>query len=155
MGGKLRCVQFCPSNPKLLAAGLMDGKINIINTEKGQITKSIKQTTSRITCLQWHPSSDSFLAFGSFDCCVRVHNFNDGTTIIHANHSDRVRALYWNPEVSCMLISGADDNQIIGWNILTREVLFKTQEPSLSLTSFACHPARPFTLYSSHFDASL
>jgi len=29
----------------------MDGKINVINTEKGQITKSIKQTTSRITCL--------------------------------------------------------------------------------------------------------
>lgn len=54
-----------------------------------------------------------------------------------------------------MLISGADDNQIIGWNVETQKVLFKTHEPSLSLTSFASHPARPFTLISSHFDASI
>lgn len=54
-----------------------------------------------------------------------------------------------------MLISGADDSMIIGWDIFKKTIVFKAYEPSLSLTSFASHPSRPFTLVTSHFDASI
>ena len=54
-----------------------------------------------------------------------------------------------------MLISGADDSYIGVWDIRSKSLLFAIQEPSLALTSFATHPSRPFTLYSSHFDASI
>ena len=54
-----------------------------------------------------------------------------------------------------MLISGADDSFIAVWDIRSKSLLFAVKEPSLALTSFATHPARPFTLYSSHFDASI
>ena len=54
-----------------------------------------------------------------------------------------------------MLISGADDSYIAVWDIRSKNLLFAVQEPSLALTSFATHPSRPFTLYSSHFDASI
>ena len=54
-----------------------------------------------------------------------------------------------------MLTSGADDSYIGVWDIRSKSLLFAVKEPSLALTAFATHPARPFTLYSSHFDASI
>ena len=54
-----------------------------------------------------------------------------------------------------MLISGADDSYVAVWDIRSKSLLFAVQEPSLALTSFATHPSRPFTVYSSHFDASI
>ena len=54
-----------------------------------------------------------------------------------------------------MLTSGADDSYIGVWDIRDKKLLFASREPSLALTSFATHPARPFTYFSSHFDASI
>ena len=54
-----------------------------------------------------------------------------------------------------MLTSGADDSYIAVWDIRNKQLVFAVKEPSLALTSFATHPSRPFTYYSSHFDASI
>ena len=70
-------------------------------------------------------------------------------------HTDRVRSLQWNHEFPWMLTTGADDSYIAVWDIRGKQLIFAAQEPSLALTSFATHPNRPFTLYSSHFDASI
>jgi WD repeat-containing protein 17 len=94
-------------------------------------------------------------AFGSSDGKVRVHSLADNSTMVLAGHKNRVRALHWNTELPYLLISGSDDNQIIGWNVATQQPLFKSYEQSLSLTSFASHPSRPFMLVTSHFDAGI
>ena len=95
------------------------------------------------------------MAFGSFDSYVRVYCLKDKSTSLLKGHTHRVRALHWNTEVPSILVSGGDDDHIKGWNLKSKSVIFDLHEPSLSLTSFSSHPTRPFTLYSSHFDASI
>ena len=53
------------------------------------------------------------------------------------------------------MTSAADDSNVAVWDLRTSERVFSTNEPSLALTSFTSHYERPFTYYSSHFDASI
>jgi len=54
-----------------------------------------------------------------------------------------------------MLLSGSDDSQIIMWDIRVNSVLHVIHEPSVSVSSLALHPQRPFSLVSAHFDNTL
>jgi hypothetical protein len=54
-----------------------------------------------------------------------------------------------------MLTSGADDSKQAVWDIRNRQLIYFTEEPTLALTSFTVHPDKPFSYFSSHFDASI
>jgi len=70
-------------------------------------------------------------------------------------HTDRVRSLLWSSEIPWMLTSGADDSKQAVWDIRNKQLIYSTEESTLALTSFTAHPQRPFTYFSSHFDASI
>jgi WD40 repeat protein len=86
---------------------------------------------------------------------VRVHDLDKTDSQVLEFHTSRVRGLQWNHELPWLLISGADDNRIAMWNVSTSKIIYEVHEPCLALTSFASHPTKPFTLFSSHFDASI
>ena len=148
-------MHFNPLKPNLLAVGCFNGSIILYDVDKSSITQVLKGSESRVVCVQWHPQFEYILATGSFDAVVRVFDtkYNGQKTL--AFHTDRVRSLQCNSEFPWMLTSGADDSYIGVWDIRSKSLLFAVKEPSLALTAFATHPARPFTLYSSHFDASI
>jgi len=150
-----RCVAWNPMQPHLLACGTFDGRIVIYDQERDEITQQLKSTQSRILCLQWHPHFDYIIAAGSFDNIVRVLDIKMEGFKELTFHTDRVRSLMWSTEIPWMLTSGADDSRQAVWDIRSRVMIYSTEEPSLALTSFTLHPERPFTYYSSHFDASI
>lgn len=151
----VRSCQFNPHRPHLLALGLFNGKIMIYDTEKLEISQVLNCCEARIVCLQWHPQFEYIIAAGSFDTVVRVFDTKSEGIKALQFHTDRVRSLQWNHEFPWLLTTGADDSYVAVWDIRSKQLIFAVQEPSLALTSFATHPNRPFTLYSSHFDASV
>jgi len=70
-------------------------------------------------------------------------------------HTDRVRSLQWNSELPWLLASAGDDSKQAVWDIRNRQLIFTSEEPTLAMTSFTAHPKRPFSYFSSHFDASV
>jgi len=68
-----------------------------------------------------------------------------------------VPGLEWSHELPWLLITAADDSKVALWDIRHQFPILVQEnlEPSLSLSSFATHPKRPFSLISSHFDASI
>ncbi len=66
-----------------------------------------------------------------------------------------MRSVVWNHEIPWILISAADDSQVIVWDIRTAKPLTSIVEPTLPMTSLITHPARPFNYISSHFDSSI
>lgn len=59
------------------------------------------------------------LAVGSFDKIVRVHDIKKNTIVSLNQHKDRVRSVEWNYEMPWMLVSAADDSQVIVWDLRT------------------------------------
>lgn len=41
------------------------------------------------------------------------------------------------------------------WDVRNRMLIFCAEEPTLAMTSFTAHKERPFSYFSSHFDASI
>jgi WD40 repeat protein len=123
MDSYIRCLQFCPANQNLLAAGLFSGDVVIYDLVQKKIVKRIKEARSRILCVQWHPSSEDHIAFGSFDAKLRVHSFNDNQTTTLVAHTGRLRALHWNTELPNIIVSGGDDNLIVVWNLTAKKLL--------------------------------
>ena len=151
----VRAVHFNPLKPNLVAFGCFSGSIVLYDIDKSSITQVLKGSESRVLCVQWHPQFEYILAAGSFDSVVRVFDVKyDGMKCLQF-HTDRVRSLLWSTEFPWMLTTGADDSYVAVWDIRNKSLLFAVKEPSLALTAFASHPDRPFTLYSSHFDASI
>jgi ribosome assembly protein RRB1 len=70
-------------------------------------------------------------------------------------HKSRVRSLLWNHEMPWLLISGGDDSQIGIWDIRTNKLIHEVFENSISISSMTSHPAKPFTIVSSHLDNSI
>ena len=151
----MRCVQFNPLRPNLVAIGCFNGSIVVYDVDKNAVHQVLKGSDARVVCVQWHPQFEYILAAGSFDRMVRVHDIKYSGMKSLQFHTDRVRSLTWNHEFPWMLTSGADDSYVAVWDIRSKSLLFAVKEPSLALTAFATHPERPFTLYSSHFDASI
>jgi WD40 repeat protein len=157
MNESVRCLQFSPINKNLLAAGLFKGSIVIVDVTTNEATHVIKESSSRIASIRWHPTFDYILASGTHDNIVRVHDIkNQGFKQIDF-HSNRVPGLEWSYELPWLLITAADDSKVALWDIRHQIPILvqESLEPSLSLNGFASHPNRPFSIISSHFDASI
>lgn len=98
---------------------------------------------------------DNIVATGSFDNAVRVHDIKKNTITTLLEHKDRVRSLVFNPEMPWILVSAADDSQVVVWDLRTKKILTSIIEPTLPMTSLISHPISPFTLISCHFDSSI
>lgn len=120
-----------------------------------QVQSCLQATSSRILCIQWHPQFDHILAAGSFDKILRVHDVKENSVKDLVYHTDRVRSVQWSTEVPWLLVSGGDDSKQCVWDVRNKMLIFVAEEPTLAMTSLTAHPERPFTLFSSHFDASI
>ena len=150
-----RCISFSPINPSMLAIGLFNGSILIYDIKLGEVKKVLKGSSARILCIAWHPQFEYMLATGGFDHMVRIHDTQNNGQKELGFHTDRVRSVAWNTELPWLLTSGGDDSQQAIWDIRNRQLLFHTEEPTLAMTSLTAHSMRPFSYFSSHFDASI
>ena len=78
----VRAVSWNPIKKELVAAGLVNGKIKIINSENSQITHNLFSSEQKIFCLQWHPFFDYILASGSLDRTVKVWDIKNVRFIV-------------------------------------------------------------------------
>lgn len=120
-----------------------------------QVQSSLQATTHRVLCIKWHPQFEHILAAGSFDNIVRVHDVRENSVKDLKFHTDRVRSVQWSTEVPWLLVSGGDDSKQCVWDVRNKMLIFCAEQPTLAMTSFTAHADRPFTFFSSHFDASI
>ena len=104
----------------MLAVGKFDGQITIVDLDLKQTVDFFDAGSQRIAVVKWHPNMDKIMAAGSFDGTVRIISYVDQHKILEG-HKDRVRSLEWNSEIPWLLVSGADDSQIIVWDTRTRQ----------------------------------
>ena len=138
-----------------MAVGCFNGQLYIVNTDTQTVETKFQSGGARIISICWHPLFDNLIATGSFDHKIRVHDIKKNTVVELCEHKERVRSILWNSELPWMLISGADDAQVIVWDLRTKRIVTAFNEPTLPMTSLIAHPISPFTLISCHFDSSI
>lgn len=63
----VRAVSWNHLRPNIIAAGLFNGDILVIDVEKYTIIQELKGCTDKVLTLKWHPTFDYILASGSSD----------------------------------------------------------------------------------------
>ncbi|MCD6475160.1 MAG: hypothetical protein J7K85_02705 [Anaerolineaceae bacterium] len=124
------------SNGEVVAAGLQDGRIVILNLADGSIVQEFKAHEGPVLSIVI--SKDNLnLASGGDDNLVKVWTFETGQNrYTFTEHYGHINDLDFSPD-STLLASGSNDSQVIIWDITTGEAL-KIYDPQLgSITSLA------------------
>ena len=152
----IRTVSFNPMNSNLIAVGLFNGRVQIINISTQKVEQKVNLSGGqRVLSFAWHPLFESVFATGSFDNVARVHDLSKDTTVELNKHKNRVRTVVWNHELPWLLISACDDSMLVVWDLRTQQPMTALYEPHGAMTSLISHPRRPFSLISCHFDHSI
>ena len=152
----IRTVSFNPMNSNLIAVGLFNGRVQIINISTQKVEQKVNLSGGqRVLSFAWHPLFESVFVTGSFDNVVRVHDLSKDTTVELNKHKNRVRTVVWNHELPWLLISACDDSMLVVWDLRTQQPMTALYEPHGAMTSLISHPRRPFSLISCHFDHSI
>lgn len=127
------------SNGEVVAAGLQDGRIVILNLADGSIVQEIEAHEGAVLSIVI--SKDNLnLASGGDDNLVKVWDFETGQNrYTFTEHYGRINDLDFSPDNS-LLASGSSDSRVIIWDIATGEAL-KIYDPQLgSITTLVFSP---------------
>ena len=127
------------SNGEVVAAGLQDGRIVILNLADGSIVQEFEAHEGPVLSIVI--SNDNLnLASGGDDNLVKLWDLETGQIqLTFTEHYGRINDLDFSPDNSS-LASGSSDSRVIVWDIATGEAL-KIYDPQLgSITTLAFSP---------------
>eukprot|EP00004_Rigifila_ramosa_P013571 TRINITY_DN3023_c0_g1_i2.p1 TRINITY_DN3023_c0_g1~~TRINITY_DN3023_c0_g1_i2.p1 ORF type:complete len:376 (+),score=67.91 TRINITY_DN3023_c0_g1_i2:793-1920(+) len=126
------CTYFIPSTT-LLAAGLRNGQLMIINLAENRVEESFKRHSAEITTMSVSPNHE-FLLTTSRDDCARCWRL-EGLSFVHKlrGHSNSVYVGVWNAS-GTKIVTGSYDDQLIVHDTTTwaHTRAIKTRSPCYS-----------------------
>lgn len=127
------------NNGEIVAAGLQDGRIVILNLADGSIVQEFEAHEGPVLSIAVS-RDDLNLASGGDDTLVKVWDLETGQNrYTFTEHYGRINDLDFSPD-NTSLASGSSDFQVIVWDIATGKAI-KTYDPQLgSITSLAFSP---------------
>lgn len=121
-----------------LVAGSMDGSLAVM-PEDGTPRRARRHSTA-LNALAYSPDG-AWLASASDDTtiCVGPPGSLDDCTFTLRGHHDRVLALVFSRD-GRRLLSGDNDGRLIGWDLVSRQELFRQRLPHGSIRALAASP---------------
>lgn len=124
------------SSGEMIAAGLQDGRVVILNLADGLILREIEAHQSPVLSVEIAPN-EMFVASGGEEGLVKVWNLTSGASTGEFDyHIGRINDLAFSPD-SKTLASGSSDLLVILWNVETGEKKATLRGQTGSITALA------------------
>jgi WD40 repeat protein len=108
-------ISFSPAN-NYLAAGYVDGSINVIDPSTGEVVKTLWGATSSVSNVAYSPDG-SILASASYEGAIALWDVESGEVLrLLEGHRGWVHALQFSPDGS-LLISSSADGTVRLWGV--------------------------------------
>jgi WD40 repeat protein len=115
-------IAFSPDSSLIALVGSQDGKVEIYNTQDGELALTLSGHTQVVNQAIFSPDG-KIIATGSNDSTIRLWDVQTGKVIrILEGHQGRVNRMAFSPD-GTWLVSGADDNTLRRWNVSDGELL--------------------------------
>jgi hypothetical protein len=144
----VRCIDWHPSLPAIIATGGDDRTAKVWDTTTGQCTVTLDVHFDPVGTLKWHPTSQNILATGSY-MSAKVWDTASGECIAALEgHLSYVTSVGWHPLLPNVLATaGYEDNTVKLWDTTSRECIATLREEEEwrrnTVSTVDWHPTNP------------
>ncbi len=97
-----------------VAAGFVDGTIQVLDANNGQRVSSLNNPASRVVILSWSPD-ERYLVVGGGDPTIRVYEYPSWRVVTtYQEHTNTVKTVAWSPN-GRWIASGSSDTTVRIW----------------------------------------
>ncbi|KAF6266536.1 WD40-repeat-containing domain protein [Scenedesmus sp. NREL 46B-D3] len=138
--GTVNCLRIGRNTAGVLATGGEDKKVNLWRIGQPHVAKSLVGLQSPVECVTFDASEDH-VAAGAANGTVKVWDIETGRVCCSlVGHRSNCLTIDFNPDPSCMAVTGSLDTNIKVWDLRTKDAITTYKGHSSGVRKLAISP---------------